>query len=517
MDQQKWDEPKKGYNTLAIRASWPFLLISEGRQKILFNSSNITLLFLSAFFLMIQTSCKKLVEVAPPITQVTGTNVYNTDATAIAVLTGIYSSMSQGSIYTGNSSLSLYAGLSADELSLYAGVPSSSVLTYYYKNSLYVNSTSAAGTEFWTPNYTFIFLCNSAIAGLTAANGLTPSVQQQLLGESYFMRAFYYFYLVNLYGDVAMPTTTNYVVNETLPRTPQAAVWQQIIADLKQAQNLLSTNYLDGTLLNTTTERVRPTKWAASALLARSYLYTGDFHNAELQADAVINNVSLYSLDTLNGVFLKNSTEAIWQLQPVNQGWNTADAQVFIIPPTGLDGVNYQVSLSNSLMAAFEMGDSRKANWIDSVTTNGVTYYYPYKYKSAIYGNPVTEYLMLLRLGEQYLIRAEAEVQLSDLTDGADDLNVIRSRANLSPISGTIAAGKSSLLGAIYHERQVELFTELGHRWLDLKRTNTVDAVMDAVTPLKANGSAWQSYQQLYPLPLADILQDKQLVQNLGY
>ena len=147
-----------------------------------------------------------------------------------------------------------------------------------------------------SPNYNFIYLCNSAIEGLNSSTDLTPAVKEQLLGESYFMRAFFYFYLVNLYGDVVMPLTSNYKVTESLPRTPKEEVYQQIISDLHTAQQLLNINYVDGTLLNITTERTRPTQWAATALLARTYLYTGNWAGADSAATAILNNVSLYSL-----------------------------------------------------------------------------------------------------------------------------------------------------------------------------------------------------------------------------
>jgi starch-binding outer membrane protein, SusD/RagB family len=74
------------------------------------------------------------------------------------------------------------------------------------------------------------------------------------------------------------------------------------------------------------------------------------------------------------------------------------------------------------------------------------------------------------------------------------------------------------LLTAILHERQVELFLELGHRWFDLKRTGKINDIMNGIKPLKANGAIWESYQQWYPLPLkSDLLRDANLSQNEGY
>ncbi len=467
--------------------------------------------------------CKKLVTVDPPVTGVNSQNVYNTDATAVAALTGIYANMvvSSNSLAAGAQSISTFCGLSADEFTLYSGVSATSNSSLYYKNQLAVNSSPSAGGEFWGGIYgTPLYSCNAAIEGLNASTTLTPAVKQQLLGEAKFMRAFFYFYLANLYGDVPLVISSNYATNASLPRTPKAQVYAQIIQDLKDAQGLLADGYIkaDGQSLyaNGSEQRLRPCKSAATALLARVYLYTGsNYADAITQASAVISNSSYYSLPALNSVFLANSKEAIWQLQPVVTGHNTEDGWLYVLPSTG-PSTSYPVYLSPQLLGSFEAGDLRKVNgnWVNTVTSGGVTYYYPYKYKSATLNAAVTEYTMVLRLGEQYLIRAEAEAQLNQLSASILDLNVIRTRAGLP---GTTATTQAALLTAIQHERQVELFSEWGHRWLDLKRTGTVDAVMGAVTLAKGNSSGWNTQQQLYPLPLGDIQKDPALVQNPGY
>jgi hypothetical protein len=132
-------------------------------------------------------------------------------------------------------------------------------------------------------------MADSAIAGLNSATGLTPAVKIQLLGEAKFVRAFSYFYLVNLYGDCPLITGMDTAANRLLPRSPMAQVWNLIKADGNDAQNSLSPDYLDITLLNTSPERTRPTKWAAAAFLARAYLYTGAYDSATALATTVIN------------------------------------------------------------------------------------------------------------------------------------------------------------------------------------------------------------------------------------
>jgi hypothetical protein len=249
--------------------------------------------------------------------------------------------------------------------------------------------------------------------------------------------------------------------------------------------------------------------------LARVYLYTEDWANAETEATSLIDHSALFQLEDLNNVFLKNSREAIWQLQPVNQGWNTEDARAYIIPSTGFGYFN-PLYLSDQLLNSFEANDQRKTEWVgkftDATVTSNVDYYYPFKYKSVTLNAPVTEYSAIFRLAEQYLIRAEARTHLNNIGGAQDDLNTIRSRAGLP---NTTAGDAVSLLSAILHERHVELFTEWGHRWLDLKRTGTVDSVMSVVTPLK--GGTWNLNWKLYPIPLEEINRDPNLVQNPGY
>jgi hypothetical protein len=110
------------------------------------------------------------------------------------------------------------------------------------------------------------------------------------------------------------------------------------------------------------------------------------------------------------------------------------------------------------------------------------------------------------------LIRAEARAQQGNVSGAAGDLNVIRTRAGLPNTSATNSQG---LLSAILLERRFELFTEYGHRWLDLIRTGNANAVMNIVTPQK--GGVWETTDELYPIMLTEIQSDPNLTQNPGY
>ena len=463
---------------------------------------------------LLSLNCKKLIEVNPPTTGVTGEIVFKSDATATAILTGLYTKMSGAGYPFGFdiSTTSLSIGLSSDEFTLWSSI-SNPNLVHYYTNNLTSTPSLEAGSEYWSALYSNIYICNTAIEGLTNSNSLTTAVKQQLLGEAKFMRALFYFYLVNLYGDVPLAISSDYKVNVKLIRSPKSHIYEQITLDLKEAQNLLAANYVDVTLLSETAERTRPNKWTATALLSRVYLYREDWNNADLEASKVINNTALYDLDALADVFLKNSKEAIWQLQPVLAGYitNTNDAKLFIIPSTGPSDDN-PVSLSDDLITSFEADDKRKSIWVDSIQIENKFLLYPYKYKENMPNPSVKEYLMIQRLGEVYLIRSEARAYLNNITGSQDDLNKIRNRAGLL---NTTANDKTALLTSIWHERQVELFSESGHRWLDLKRTGKIDAVMNTATAKK--GGTWNSNAQLYPIPYGDIKRSEVLTQNPGY
>jgi hypothetical protein len=488
------------------------------------------------FFFIGLIGCKKFILVDAPTSNITQASVFNNDLTAIAVLTGIYSNISDRGLSSNLLTLSKLGALSADELDLWSGA--SDVEKAYYQNALQTNMGASAGlsagVEIWNACYKYIYDCNQAIEGINNSSILSGKVKQQLLGEAKFLRSFFYFYLTNLYGDLPIVTTTYYDVNRQLSRSSQAEVYDLIVSDLKDAQSALSSSYLNSDLnpYSTNPERVRPTNWAATALLARVYLYRGEYALSETESSKVISNKTLFSLPALSNVFLKNSSEAIWQLQPVSTGWNTVDAQWFVLtdPPQGFSTTK-SVYLNSSLYNSFESGDNRKIYWTGvytSLNPSG-TYYFSYKYRNATQNstitapNNLTEYHMILRLAEQYLIRAEARAKQGNISGAIDDLNLIRDRARatpsvsipnpLPPLSATMI--QSQVLNAVLKERRVELFTEFGHRWLDLKRTASVDSIMSIVTPLK--GGTWQSSDQFYPIPVEDIFRNPNLKQNSGY
>lgn len=450
--------------------------------------------------ILLTTACKKFVQVPPPKNTITTPAVFSDSLNATAGVIGIYTLIMDNFTSFIQGSISLYTGLASDEL--YPSAASSDE-NQFYINGVSAISNSANGVN-WQNGYIIIYQANACIEGLTTSTGISNSLKNQLIGESKFLRALCYFNLVNLFGDVPLVTTTNLSVNATLPRTSKDLVYQLIIQDLKDAQNLLSTNYISA-------GRARANKYSALALLARCYLYLGQWQNAEDIATQVISNVSSYSLvSDLNNVFLSGSNEAILQLKPTIGGLETGDGYIFL--PASSSVVPKYV-ISNNLLSAFELNDIRKSKWLKSNVVSSQTYYFPYKYKLGYDGNTSpTEYYMLFRLGEQYLIRAEARCNLNNVSGAQTDLNMIRARAGLP---GTTATTQADVLNAIYHERQVELFCETGHRWFDLKRNGQVNSLMATITPSK--GGVWSPDYQLFPIPFSQMQLNPFLNQNPGY
>jgi len=468
----------------------------------IFLRKKIHLLF--AILLIVNlNSCDKFVTVENPPDILTFDKVFADDKSSTSAILSVYTDMMNDQ-YGSNGSfvcftMSSLGGMSANELIWTQS--NTSALTYQEFTDHALTPSNSYVKAFWKDGYKYIYRINAILNGLQVSTGMTSQGKKQIEGEAKFIRAFCYFYLVNLFGDVPLVLSTDYKSNMILPRTATNIIWEQIINDLKQAKALLTDNYI-------TTERLRPNKATVSALLARAYLYTGKWLEAETEADAVISSGTYgSSLPPLDKVFKKDSPETIWQLQPVRANLNTIEGASFFI--TGTSRPSYEITAQ--LLSAFEPSDKRKKNWIGFSNAAYPSWAFPAKYKAGTVAT-VTEYYIVFRLTEQYLIRAEARARQGGgkITLAINDLNVVRSRAGLEAINPT---DQAKLFLAIENERQVEFFTEWGHRWLDLKRTNRAEVVLK---PLSPNGS-WNKGSQLYPIPDSELNSNPNLTQNEGY
>lgn len=443
-------------------------------------------------------SCDSFVDVELPKSQLTTVTVFEDYSTANAALIDIYANIRDKGMLTGTGlGISNQLGNYADEITSTQN-PNNPSLNFY-NNSLLPSNTSVSG--YWNITYNQIYAANAVIEGVEASKNLSVEQKKQLTGEALFIRALLHFYLVNIFGDVPYITQTDYKKNSTVSRTPTQEVYQSSIADLENAITVLP----DATATSDT-ERVRPNKSTAQALLARVYLYNKSYPEAANMASAVLNQESLYGLEqNIAKVFLIGSKETIWQLQSGNAGLNTAEASFF----TFTSGPPPLVSLSDNLVNSFSLNDLRKSNWIKTITKGTSIWYHPYKYKENKSTSVSKEYSIVLRIAEQYLIRAEARAQQGDLIGAKEDLNKIRHRAGLND---TAASSQQEILDATQQERRWELFTERGQRFFDLKRTQKLD---NTLTGLKLG---WDTTDSLFPIPESELSANPNLrSQNPGY
>lgn len=437
--------------------------------------------------LLIPVACKKLIAVDTPANELPAEVVFGDDALADAAVADIYYILA--GTYT-SSTVPVINGMTADEL-----------ITINAPNLKYVNNAIPVDDVLllfsWRDFYKAIYRANAVLEGLAAASGISAARVDQLSGEAKFLRAFCYYYLVNNWGDVPLITTTDVTKTALAARAPVAAVYKQILNDLQSAAALLPENY-------SSSEKVRANKWAALAMLARVYLQMGNWADAATNAALVIDAGTYLPLSQQDSIFLKNSRSAILQFW-VKDGF-TFSGRTFL--PVINGSSNYP--MSTDLINAFEQGDLRKTQWTGTFTYAGELYHHPYKYKNrTVTTGDTAEYVMVLRIAEQYLIRAEALCQQGHTDAAVADLNIIRHRAGLQDLP--VDMDKNSCLLAVEQERRVELFTEWGDRWLSLKRTARINTVLGAV---KTN---WKSTAALYPVPQQERNNNPNLTQNDGY
>ncbi len=471
----------KYYTNIFLHASW-----------------KIKCVFTMVLLVAVLSGCKKFITVPNPPDVLTTDKVFADDQSATSAVLSIYIDMMNDQFGSNGSfvcfSLSAFGGISANELQWTQSNTTTPAYQEFSSHALTPPNTYVKA--FWQDGYKYIYRTNAILNGIANSTTMTANGKKLVEGEAKFIRGFCYFYLVNLFGDVPLVLSPDYVTNMSLPRTPASQVWDQIFKDLKDAKQMLPVAY-------PTAERLRPNSAVASALLARAYLYQSKWPEAETESDAIISSGAYgATLPALNQVFLKQSTETIWQLQPVRANTNTNEGVSFLV--TGTTQPSYQIT--QNLLSAFEPNDNRKTTWIGfSSPVANPTWAYPAKYKAGTSAT-ITEYYIVFRLTEQYLIRSEARARQggSKLATAISDLNIVRSRAGLPAAN---PADQNALILALEHERQVEFFTEWGNRWLDLKRTNRAQAVLQP----------WKAASELFPVPDAEIGNNPFLLQNPGY
>lgn len=456
---------------------------------------NIYKLFFIKFAIslfIISIGCSKLLEVDTPRNHLITDMVFSDSISSVSAIGNIYFILGNGLNNGFNKHISLYS----DEY-FYTRT---GFATEYNEGRLKIDNS--LNFNIWTEFYQAIYASNDIIENLEKFQDLSENLKRQLTSEAKFIRAFCYYHLFVLYENVPLLLTSQVESNRNVAQADSIAVFTQIIEDLTDAKNGLPEAY-------PTTDRARANKWASGALLSQVYLYQNRWDEAFRESNEVLES-GVYSINSdVNKVFLASSNETILQIWRTNGFISDATT---LIPISSSSLPEYIIT--ESLLSAYESNDLRKENWFgeNEVTTEEEThyYYYPYKYKNRSASNNIPEFLVVSRLSEQYLIRAEARTHLNDFEGATRDLNIIRDRAGLTGYPDF--QNKEECLDAVFQERRVELFGEWGKRFIDLKRLGTIDVELGERKELWEDGVS-----KRMPIPYSETLYNTKLMQNEGY
>lgn len=363
------------------------------------------------------------------------------------------------------------ATLRSDEMTLNSGDINSNNYDSYFDiwtwNDMSPQSTTA--TFGWRRYYHAIYIANYILENKANITEASTEEINQLVGEAYMMRAYCHFLLVNLYAEPythCNPATTRGIplslianVNAVLSCSSVEQAYQQVIDDIKEAKDYLNVEKWDEGY------NYRFNKISADALLARVYLYKGDWQNALAEAKDVIEKHG--DLEDLN---------ASKALSPVNYKSVENIVALEQVMTSSYAGIGY---VNKALINKYRTGDKRNSLYYKAKTASWYTL-------TKFGGNNSIDgfHRCSFRSAEAYLIAAEAATELAadDATAADDNLTEARTYLKDLMVKRYAAArynvyaaeldnmDKSQLLQAIYDERERELAFE-GHRWFDLRRT----------------------------------------------
>ncbi|MFN4147784.1 MAG: RagB/SusD family nutrient uptake outer membrane protein [Runella sp.] len=343
-----------------------------------------------------------------------------------------------------------------------------------------ITSANGVASALWGSIYNTIYVCNFLLEKLPSVPGVREAERKSVIAEARFLRGMANFMGATTFGGIPKVTTTDVAANRNIPRASREEILASALEDFQAALTDLPAG---------SPTQGRPvfagyaTKNAARAAMARFYLYQKDWQKAEEMATAVINTNQYNLVNYVEVVGRDFNAESIFEV-----GYTAFDD-----PGTSTFGLNNilvgrrEVIPSNQFITQILQRDSGERRATVSFNANnqrgGDNGWTVRKYGTADEDN---NNIVIFRLGEMYLIRAEARAQQGRIT-GANgalaDINVLRERAgrNITQEANkptlVAAATQAQTLLIIEQERLYELSFE-GHRWYDLLRTGRVKAVL---------------------------------------
>lgn len=356
-------------------------------------------------------------------------------------------------------------------------------------SDLNFRSTDAAFGGPWAAIYNTINIANHIIEKAPAIIdvNLTDAERDVNIGEAHFIRALAYFDLARGWGGVPikLAPTNRPDDGDNTPRSTREQVYELVANELQRAEELLPA----------AVNRIRATKYTVWALRARLALYSEQWGAAIDYSSRVIALTDAFQLvEPFAAWFLDGATqtpESIFEIAFSAQNPNGLRTRMSLLARGGEYRYRPGDAVVNTLRNPKTGGD--RIALLDSARQGGVTQYAG----SLYYRSPATDPSYVLRIAEQYLIRAEAYTQLEQLEEAAADLNRVRNRAKLDPITATT---QPALLDAILEERRLEFLWE-AHRYFDLTRTGRLKEQVEALKP----NLRIEPHLAVFPIPVDEV------------
>lgn len=519
-------------------------------------------IFAAALLISLTASCGKGFLDIGPINQKTEEDFYKTPQDAMEALVAAYSVLNMD----GYGNIALTSEIASDNC-FGGGGNGDGGMRQWDRFDNYNDHNAAA----WKKYYTGIYRANIFLQKVDNVDfGNDEDTKKRLIAEAHFLRAYYYFDLVRMFGNVPLITAPLEPGNYNIPQADPAEVYKLIAEDLKiAAADLSDRKYAD----IPPAEQGRATRWAAKALLGRVFLYyTGYYNKPDIEGvftrqdaiaaidDVIMNSghglvekyFNLWRASAETGGFAgQNNTEAVFAIQYTHLGLKNWDQQngnrmqVMI-------GIRSQVLLpyykgwgaatvNPKLWDAFAAGDTRRSASIISIQDEGLAGSYvvgdQYQYTGYFMkkNTPLDENkpedlggdfqldnydnYVVIRFADVLLMGAELNLN-TDLGKAQDYYNRVRDRAFGDQLHRITLTGDAAGLKHIMDERRFELSME-GHRYWDLLRQGmaTTKAALDNVSANSVfNVTFRPETGGLLAIPQTQIgLSNGSLIQNNGW
>lgn len=445
---------------------------------------------------------------------------FNSDVEAIASVNGVYANLTDHNLL--GSGPNLFFWQHGTDLSNVAGGRQLNFPQHVYTLSAGNATVNFADLDTkWRGLYRSIGDANLVINRVAEANNVNENTKERVIGEAKFLRAYFYYWLTNLWGDVPLWTDElNIDEVSELPRSPVNEVRDQMITDLLDAEESLPSSYSGSDL-------GRASKWAAKILLTKVYLWQEQWEKARNTANDIIENSPHRLLNNFGDIFGdKNefNDEIIWEISFVRDDFSHNNSTKYTprpqdepdVPGYDINGFGL-ITVAEEFVNSFDPQDERLPtyawNGTEEVQTN---FWYCLKYINwdAPRGNSGVNEL-IFRLADAYLMFAEAENELNGpSTQAYNRINKIRNRAGVSELSGL---SQEEFRTAIMDERKWELAFEHHRRWDLIRWGKLQEAVQSMVITNPAGAANIQPHHRLAPIPPNELSKNPNLDQNPGY